>query len=97
MVFSLLHTALAVQSKCLIGGQGYAGMRPERRFKPGMDGGFTAASLLSSPPLYLRTAELLSKRWGPPQDFGTTVGALVGAGIGALLPAGGWKAIYDVR
>jgi len=59
--FSLLHTAPAVQSKCLIGGQGYAGMRPERRFKPGMDGGLRAA-LLVSPPLYLRIAEFLSKR-----------------------------------
>jgi hypothetical protein len=59
--FSLLHTAPAVQSKCLIGGQGYAGMRPERRFKPGMEGGLRAA-LLVSPPLYLRIAEFLSKR-----------------------------------
>ena len=31
-----------------------------------MDGGLTAAVLVS-PPLYLRTAEILSKRWGPPQ------------------------------
>ena len=40
-------------------------MRPERRFKPGMDGGLTAAVLVS-PPHHLRTAEFLSKRWGPP-------------------------------
>src|SRR5437588_810214 len=43
-------------------------MRPERRFKPGMDGGLTAAFLVS-PPHHLRTDEILSKRWGPPQDF----------------------------
>ena len=42
-------------------------MRPQRRFKPGMDGGLTAAVLLS-PPLHLRTLDFLSKRWGPPQD-----------------------------
>ena len=41
-------------------------MRPERRLKPGMDGGLRAAVLVS-PPHYLRTAEFLSKRWGPPQ------------------------------
>jgi hypothetical protein len=41
-------------------------MRPERRFKPGMDGGLRAAVLVS-PPHHLRTAEFLSKRWGPPQ------------------------------
>ena len=41
-------------------------MRPERRFKPGMDGGLTAAVLVS-PPLHLRTLDFLSKRWGPPQ------------------------------
>ena len=39
---------------------------PERRFKPGMDGGLTAAVLVT-PPLYLRTDEILSKQWGPPQ------------------------------
>ncbi len=43
-------------------------MRPERRFKPGMDGGLTAAVLVS-PPHHLRTAVFLSKRWGPPQSF----------------------------
>src|ERR1700724_63515 len=53
-VFPLLQTATAVQSRGLIGRQGYAGMRPERRFKPGMDGGLTAAVLVS-PPLHLRT------------------------------------------
>jgi hypothetical protein len=47
MFFSLLETAPAVQSRGLIGGQGDAGMRPERRFKPGMEGGFTAAFLVS--------------------------------------------------
>ena len=45
--------------------KGYAGMRPERRFKPGMDGGLTAAVLLS-PPLHLTTTGILSKQWGPP-------------------------------
>jgi len=65
-VFPLLQTATAVQSRGLIGRQGYAGMRPERRFKPGMDGGLTAAVLVS-PPLHLRTLEILSKQCGPPQ------------------------------
>jgi hypothetical protein len=65
-VFALLQTALAVQSRGLIGGQGSAGMRPERRFKPGMDGGLRAAVLVSSPH-HLRTPEILSKQWGPPQ------------------------------
>jgi hypothetical protein len=32
-----------------------------------MDGGLTAAPLVSSPPLYLRTAVFLSKLPGPPQ------------------------------
>jgi hypothetical protein len=41
-------------------------MRPERRFKPGMDGGLMAAVLVSPPP-HPRTTEILSKRWGPPQ------------------------------
>ena len=44
-------------------------MRPERRFKPGMDGGLTAAVLVS-PPLHLRTAVFLSKQLGPPQHSG---------------------------
>src|SRR3984885_8505895 len=66
-VFALLQTAPAVQSKGLIGGQGDAGMRPERRFKPGMDGGLTAAVLVS-PLLHLRTPEILSKQPGPPQQ-----------------------------
>jgi hypothetical protein len=43
-------------------------MRPERRFKPGMDGGLTAAVLLS-PPLHLRMDEILSKQWGPPHQL----------------------------
>src|ERR1700677_4385335 len=42
-------------------------MRPERRCKSGMDGGLTAASLVSSPLLYLRTAVFLSNQPGPPQ------------------------------
>jgi hypothetical protein len=67
-VFALLQSAPAVQSKGLIGKQGNAGMRPERRFKPGMDGGLTAA-LLVSPPLYLSIAVFLSKRPGPPQSL----------------------------
>src|ERR1700694_4822377 len=43
-------------------------MRPERQFKPGMDGGLRAAVLVS-PPHYLRTTEFLSKRWGPPHVY----------------------------
>jgi hypothetical protein len=39
--------------------------RPERRIKPGMDGGLTAASVVS-PLHHLRTGKILSKRWGPP-------------------------------
>ncbi len=45
-----------------------AGMRPERRCKPGMDGGVKAASFVS-PPLYLRTAVFLSNQPGPPHHF----------------------------
>src|SRR5271169_4609363 len=41
-------------------------MEPERRCKSGMDGGLAAASLVSSPPLYLRTAVFLSNQPGPP-------------------------------
>jgi len=66
MLFALLQWHIAVHSKCLRGGQGSAGTRPQHRCKSGMDGGFTAAILLS-PPLHLRTADFLSKRWGPPQ------------------------------
>jgi hypothetical protein len=51
MLFALLKREPVLQSKCLIGGWGNAGMRPERRFKPGMDGGLTAAVLLSPPHL----------------------------------------------
>ena len=40
-------------------------MRPERRIKPGMDGGLRAAVLLSRF-YHLRTGKNLSKRWGPP-------------------------------
>jgi hypothetical protein len=40
-------------------------MRPERRLKPGVDGGLRAASW-STPLHHLRTAKILSKRWGPP-------------------------------
>lgn len=43
-------------------------MRPERQRKSGMDGGFTTASFVVSPPLHLRTDCFLSRRWGPPQD-----------------------------
>src|ERR1700680_1904367 len=68
MFFALLQTAPAVQSKGLIGRQGNAGMRPERRLKPGMDGGLTAAVLVS-PPHHLRTADFLSNRWGPPHGY----------------------------
>jgi transposase len=42
-------------------------MRPERRGKSGMDGGLTAASLIS-PLHHLRTADFLSSRLGPPQN-----------------------------
>src|SRR5450432_932094 len=42
-------------------------MRPERRCKSGMDGGLRAAVRIS-PPLHLRTDEILSNRWGPPQN-----------------------------
>jgi hypothetical protein len=66
MLFPLLQWQLAVHSKCLLGGQGSAGTRPEHRCKSGMDGGLTAAILLC-PPLYLRATDFLSKRWGPPQ------------------------------
>jgi hypothetical protein len=34
-----------------------------------MDGGLTAASLVSSPPLYLRTAVFLSNQPGPPHSL----------------------------
>jgi hypothetical protein len=44
-VFALLQTAPAVQSRGLIGRQGDAGMRPERRFKSGMDGGLNGRRL----------------------------------------------------
>jgi len=42
-----------------------------------MDGGLRAA-LLVSPPLHLRTAEFLSKRWGPPQTVETIVRMFAG-------------------
>src|SRR3954454_16411110 len=64
-VFALRQCPIAVHSKCLLGGQGSAGTRPEHRCKSGRDGGFTAAILIN-PPLYLRTLDFLSKRWGPP-------------------------------
>jgi len=38
-----------------------------------MDGGLTAASLVTSPPLYLRTAVFLSNQPGPPQSAGGVV------------------------
>jgi hypothetical protein len=65
MLCALLQTAHAVNSKCLLGGKGSAGMRLQHRCKSGMDGGLTAAIFIS-PPHHLRTAEFLSKRWGPP-------------------------------
>ena len=57
--------ACPLQSSCLIGRQGDAGMRPERRIKPGMDGG-SAPSPYTRPP-QIRMAEKLSNEWGPPQ------------------------------
>src|SRR5438270_4099678 len=68
-VFAFRQCPIAVHSKCLLGGQGSAGTRPEHRCKSGMDGGFTAAILIN-PPLYLRTLDFLSKRWGPPHSAG---------------------------
>jgi len=47
MLLALLETAPAVQSICLLGGYGNAGMRPERQCKSGMEGGLTAASFVS--------------------------------------------------
>jgi hypothetical protein len=44
MVFAFLVGEAAVHWRGLIGRQGNAGMRPERRFKPGMVGGLRAAS-----------------------------------------------------
>ena len=41
-------------------------MRPERRIKPGVDGGLRAASW-SSPPHHLKYGQILSNLWGPPQ------------------------------
>ena len=77
-VLALLQTAPAVQSRGLIGRQGNAGMRPERRLKPGMDGGLTAAVLVS-PPLHLRTPEIcpsngvhLTWGWAPASRRSTT-------------------------
>ena len=49
--------------------KGNVGMRPERRCKSGMDGGLTAAVLIT-PPLHLRMDDFLSNRWGPPQSSG---------------------------
>ena len=50
-------------------------MEPERRCKSGMDGGLTAA-ILVSPLLHLRMDVFLSNRWGPPQTL--TSAALAG-------------------
>ncbi len=41
-------------------------MEPERQCKSGMDGGLPAAVRIS-PLLHLKTDEILSNRWGPPQ------------------------------
>ena len=60
MVLLWWISAIAVQWRRLIGGYGNAGMRPERRLKPGVDGGLRAASW-SAPLHHLRTAEILSK------------------------------------
>jgi len=49
MLFALLDPASAVQSICLLGGQGSPGMEPERRCKSGMDGGLMAASFDHQP------------------------------------------------
>jgi len=55
-------------------------MRPERRRKSGMEGGFTAASFVS-PLLHLRTAVFLSNRWGPPHStFAGPLAAMAVAG-----------------
>src|SRR5579863_5022779 len=54
MLFALLDPASAVQLICLLGGRGSPGMEPERRCKSEMDGGLMAASLITSPPLYLK-------------------------------------------
>jgi hypothetical protein len=51
-----------------------------------MDGGLTAAVLLS-PPDHLRTGEILSKRWGPPQG---------GVSLKELIQATSWQA-HSVR
>ena len=48
-------------------GDWHAYRNPERQFKPRMDGGLRAA-ILVSPLLHLRTAEFLSKQWGPPHN-----------------------------
>ena len=41
---------------------------PERRLKPGVDGGLRAASW-TSPPRHLRNGEILSKQTGPPHEI----------------------------
>ena len=52
-------------------------MEPERRCKSGMDGGLTAASLVSRPPLYLRTAVFLSNQPGPPYHASDALGYMI--------------------
>ena len=49
-------------------------MRPERRLKPGMDGGLRA--LLVTPPHHLSDGQILSNLWGPPH-LGGYQGVLV--------------------
>jgi hypothetical protein len=80
MLFALLDPASAVQSICLLGGQGSPGMEPERRCKSGMDGGLMAASLITSPPLYLRTAVFLSNQPGPPHSVAPLIPVGEGSG-----------------
>src|ERR1700730_5139246 len=90
MLFALLETATAVQSKCLIGEQGNARMPPERRFKPGMDGRPTAASLVSSPPHYLRTTVFLSRQPGPPHTSAKRFRGLLSPSRRCIVNAEAW-------
>jgi hypothetical protein len=65
--WELSNMATTVQWIGLIGRQGNAGMRPERRIKPGMDGGLRAAFLISPP--HRLSDDNLSSLWGPPHEF----------------------------
>lgn len=66
--FSFLVTAPVLQWKGLIGRQGNAGMRPDRRIKSGMDGGLRAAFVIT-PSHHLTERQILSNLWGPPQHL----------------------------